>query len=861
MKDKPVILIVDDQPQNIELLEAYLVPGGYEIIKATSGKEALEKLSGNQIDLMLLDVMMPGMDGFEVTRRVRQDDKNRLLPIILVTALRETEDRVKGIEAGCDDFLSKPVDKMELLARVQSLLKVKAYNDLTSNYRKELESDVTKRTEELKHAFERIKAASLDTIYRLSMASEYKDEDTGAHIKRMSRYCAAVARRMGLDENTIETILYATPMHDLGKIGIPDLILMKPAKLDPLEWEIMKQHTVIGAQILKGSDAEFIKLGEIIAQHHHEKWDGSGYPDSLKGTEIPIAGRIAAIADVFDALTSKRPYKEPFSVEKSLAIIREGRGSHFDPEVVDAFFAIQDEILSIRKQYSEDNQPAFNIPELKDLLEQYNREGLHKEPKVSEVERKKSTDMINASELRYRRLFEAAREGILILDADTGQIVDVNPFLIEMLGYSKEEFLGKKLWEIGLFKDVAASKQSFTELKSKKYMRYEDLPLERNDGKLINVEFISIVYDVDNKKVIQCNIRDITERKIVAETLAQAAERDSAVSIVASKLFSSITIADISELILESAERFTHSTYGFVGYVDLEAGYMISPIMTRGTWESSQSKVEADIFQKSGELWGWVLNNRQPLLTNDPADDPRFAESATGRIPIHNFMSAPALIGQELVGQVALANSNRKYNRQDLGFVERLATLYAIAIQHQRTEDKIRKLAYHDPLTGLPNRVLFNDRYTMALAGAKRYDKKIGLMVLDIDYFKNVNDTLGHAAGDEVLKVFSGILLKTLRKTDTVMRSGGDEFVIMMTDAVEPESIAIVAQRVLEATRKPFMFHDHEVKITASIGISSYPEDGEDVEMLLKSADIAMYHIKETGRDNYARYVPEMGDG
>jgi putative two-component system response regulator len=353
MKDKPVILVVDDEPQNIELLEAYLVPQGHEIVKAANGEEALGKLSGNQIDLILLDVMMPGMDGFEVTRRVRQDNTHRLLPIILVTALRETEDRVKGIEAGCDDFISKPVDKMELLARVRSLLKVKAYNDLMSNYRKELESEVTRRTEEIKHAFERTKAASLETIYRLSMAAEYKDKDTGAHIKRMSRYSAAVARRMGLDESTIETILYAAPMHDLGKIGIPDLILMKPAKLDPVEWEIMKQHTVIGAKILKGSDAEFIRMGETIAQYHHEKWDGSGYPNSLKGIAIPIASRIAAIADVFDALTSKRPYKEPFSVEKSLAIIREGRGSHFDPDVVDAFFAIQDEILTIKKQYGD----------------------------------------------------------------------------------------------------------------------------------------------------------------------------------------------------------------------------------------------------------------------------------------------------------------------------------------------------------------------------------------------------------------------------------------------------------------------------------------------------------------------------
>ncbi|MBP1710878.1 MAG: response regulator [Deltaproteobacteria bacterium] len=384
MKDNPVILIVDDQPQNIDLLEAYLTPQNYEIVAAASGEEALKKLSGNLIDLILLDVMMPGMDGFEVIRRVRRDNTQRLLPIILVTTLRETEDRVKGIEAGCDDFISKPVDKMELLARVRSLLKVKAYNDLLSNYQKELEAEVDKRTEELKHALEKIKAASLDTIYRLSMAAEFRDEDTGAHIKRVSLCCAVIARRIGLPESDIENILYAAPMHDLGKIGIPDLILLKPAKLNPQEWEIMKQHTVIGARILNGSDAEFIRLGETIALSHHEKWDGSGYPGGLKGKQIPITGRITAIVDVFDALTSKRPYKEAFSVEKSLNLIREGKGSHFDPDIVDAFFALQDDIQMIMKQYDDDNTG------LNALLQQFNGEEFYE----------KSKDFINASDFR-----------------------------------------------------------------------------------------------------------------------------------------------------------------------------------------------------------------------------------------------------------------------------------------------------------------------------------------------------------------------------------------------------------------------------------------------------------------------------
>jgi putative two-component system response regulator len=379
MNANSVILIVDDYPQNVKLLEAYLLPCGYKLVKAASGEEALTKLEGNKIDLVLLDVMMPDIDGFEVTRRIRQDDKNHLLPIILVTSLRETEDRVRGIEAGCDDFISKPVDKLELLARVRSLLKIKAYNDLRSNYQKELESEVNKRTQELRQASDKLRTASLDTIYRLSMASEYKDQDTGTHIKRMSHYCAAIARRMGLDENTITAILYAAPMHDLGKIGIPDKILAKPGKFDPVEQDIMKLHTIIGAKILSRSDEEFIKLGGIIALSHHEKWDGSGYPNGLKGTAIPIAGRIAAIADVFDALTSKRPYKEPFSIEKSLVIIKNWRGSYFDPEVVDTFIAIQDEILNIKEEFPEEDHDAFDIPELKSLLYQYNQEQFHNE--------------------------------------------------------------------------------------------------------------------------------------------------------------------------------------------------------------------------------------------------------------------------------------------------------------------------------------------------------------------------------------------------------------------------------------------------------------------------------------------------
>lgn len=353
--ERSKILVVDDEERNLRLMEALLLPLGYEIFFAADGEEALTKTQEVSPDLILLDAMMPKMDGFEVARQIKNDKDKKIIPVVMVTSLKEVEDRIKALESGADDFLSKPVDETELRARVQSLLKVKAYNDHMRNYQKELETEVAKRTDQLRQTFEKVKKASLETIYRLSRAAEYKDEDTGAHILRTSNYSAAVASKMGMNEKTVESILYAAPMHDIGKIGTPDRILLKPGKLDPDEWEIMKQHVDIGGRILEGSGTGFIKLGEVIALTHHEKWDGSGYPRGRAGREIPLAGRIMAIADVFDALTTKRPYKEPFSLEKSYDIIRDSCGSHFDPEVVDAFFAVEEKILAIKEKYQDDN--------------------------------------------------------------------------------------------------------------------------------------------------------------------------------------------------------------------------------------------------------------------------------------------------------------------------------------------------------------------------------------------------------------------------------------------------------------------------------------------------------------------------
>jgi putative two-component system response regulator len=356
MDKKPRILICDDEIHIVKLMETILVPQGYDVCKAYDGKEALEMADKCQPDLILMDVMMPVLDGFEVTKALKEKPETQNVPVVIVSAAADKQRRIKAMELGADDFLTKPVDTVELKTRVKSLLKVKAYNDHIRRDKLELEMEVARRTDQLKMAFEKIKLASLEVIFRLSRAAEFRDRGTGDHIKRMSHYAAALARKLGHNHEVVEAILYATPMHDIGKIGIPDSILLKPGRHDPAEWETMRQHTRIGARIVEGSDYGFIKLAGIIALTHHEHWDGGGYPMGLRGSQIPAAGRITAVADVFDAMTTSRPYRQtPIPVEEALAYIREAAGTHFDPEMSKCFLSIKDEILDIKEQFSDDN--------------------------------------------------------------------------------------------------------------------------------------------------------------------------------------------------------------------------------------------------------------------------------------------------------------------------------------------------------------------------------------------------------------------------------------------------------------------------------------------------------------------------
>ena len=351
------ILIVDDVEENRELLESIITSLGHESEMAEDGIEALAKLTLD-IDLILLDVQMPGMDGYEVARRIRRISDVRDIPIIMVTALTSREERLRAVEAGANDFISKPIDKTEVRVRMGSLLKVKESQDMIRHYQAELEKEVELKTADLRKALQGMVEAQrnthkahLDTIHRLAIAAEYKDQNTAAHIQRMSYYCAVLARALNLAPGEVELILNASPMHDVGKIGTPDAILLKPEKLNEPEWEIMRRHPTIGGEILGDSSHELLQAGAIIALSHHEKWDGSGYPKGLAGEDIPLYGRICAIADVFDALSSERPYKQSFTNEATLDFMKAGRGKHFDPKLLDLFIENLDEVIAIQKKF------------------------------------------------------------------------------------------------------------------------------------------------------------------------------------------------------------------------------------------------------------------------------------------------------------------------------------------------------------------------------------------------------------------------------------------------------------------------------------------------------------------------------
>lgn len=341
------IFIIDDEPVNVLLLQRLLEGHGYLNVHGTTDPRAgLAMLQQESYDLVLLDLRMPHMDGFQLLAAMDVMEPSCQAPVLVLTAQTDMPTRIRALEMGARDFLNKPIDRLEVLSRIRNLLEVRLMHTRLQEQNALLEGKVRERTHELA-------ASRLEVVRRLGRAAEYRDNETGLHIIRMSKMSAALAHRAGLPSDECELILNASPMHDIGKIGIPDAILLKPGRLTADEWEIMRTHTTIGAEILSGHDSTLMNMARAIALHHHEKWDGSGYPCGLADEDIPLPARIIAIADVFDALTSERPYKKAWPVSQALDEIDHLAGRHFDPELVYLFKEILPEVRQIREQFAE----------------------------------------------------------------------------------------------------------------------------------------------------------------------------------------------------------------------------------------------------------------------------------------------------------------------------------------------------------------------------------------------------------------------------------------------------------------------------------------------------------------------------
>lgn len=348
------LLLVDDEAANLRLLQTVLEDAGYSNIVSTQDpREALPLQLQHNCDLILLDLNMPHLDGYEVMEQFSAVFGDKLPPILILTAQEFQGLRQRAFDCGASDYVTKPFDIPELVSRARNLIEVKLVRDYMSHQNEELERRVKKRTAELVSVQQELHDSRLQVVRRLGRASEYRDNETGLHIIRMSEFAALIAKNAGLSQYDCDLLLNAAPMHDIGKIGIPDAILLKNGKLDPDEWAIMKTHAQIGADILSDGDTDLLQMAAEIALSHHEKWNGSGYPNGLSGEAIPISGRITAIADVFDALTSERPYKKAWSVEKSVELIKSESGEHFDPTIVEHFLEVLPKILELKDRYRE----------------------------------------------------------------------------------------------------------------------------------------------------------------------------------------------------------------------------------------------------------------------------------------------------------------------------------------------------------------------------------------------------------------------------------------------------------------------------------------------------------------------------
>lgn len=460
---------------------------------------------------------------------------------------------------------------------------------------------------------------------------------------------------------------------------------------------------------------------------------------------------------------------------------------------------------------------------------------------------------LNASEARFRELFDHMLSGVAVYESMNGRdftFVDFNRSAERIDRISRAAVIGKKLTDI--FPGV--EKFGLLEVMRRVWQtgRTEEHPLSFYEDERMVGWRENYVYKLPSGEVVTI-YRDVTDQKRAEENLAFESEINEAVAKLSQMLISADSIENISSVLLEHAMKLTKSASGFVGYLD-NHGHLQTLAINTNADAGGKTVTRSFVLKELSGLLGWVLVNKQSVMTNDPASDPRHREPPAGHLPITRFLAAPAMMGQELIGQVALANSTRNYCERDKAVAKQLASLYALTVEKQRSEEQIARLAHHDPLTGLANRHLLPDRLEQALHLARRHGQLVGILFMDLDKFKEINDSRGHKVGDEVLREVARRFVNSLRASDTIARMGGDEFVFVLQGINKSDDAGIVARKILQLMEKPLTALGGTAKVTASLGISLYPNDGGNGEVLLQKADEAMYRAKQGGGDRYLFY-------
>lgn len=786
------LLLVDDDPKQRFLLHEVLSAPQFQVHEASDGSSALRAIREQSFDAILLDKNMPGMNGDEVCQNIRQDMNNKLLPVIIVTGSGSSKDRAQSLSMGATDFIRKPFTPTELIARVESVVTHKRLLD------------------ELEHVE--------SIFFSVAKMLETRDWNTGQHGERLAHNAILFGQFLGLERESIKLLGHLGILHDIGKLAIPDRILLKPAELTPPELHVMQLHPVIGAELCSGISA--LKPMVPLIRHHHENWDGSGYPDGLRGQDIPYLVRVFQLVDIHDALGSERPYR-PGKSDDFIAqhLKQESNKGHLQPELVEQFLVFSKKNQHQLKRACIDQAVMQNSSTVKTIRRE-NTENvveslLQHTPAPTLVDAEELSSQYNHLNQRLVAILEATSSGIFGLDVQ-GKVTFVNAASCQMLGYNENELLGSIHHNLVHHSHPDGSPYPLEDcpihlcLKSGNPTSGNELFFNK-DGQAIPVEYTCeplIEQGLSVGSVV--TFQDITERLKAEKDQLLAAS-------VMENTHDAILITDLDHKIIMINSGFQQIT----GYSQREVLGQTPKLLYTGLQNEEFYQTLWESIQQKGRWQGEILNK-----TRDGEIFP------------------------------AWLNINKVEDQQ--GNVTHYIGSFSDISMLKQSLQQVEHLAYHDALTGLPNRLLLKDRINRSILRAQRNKTRLAILFLDMDRFKAINDSLGHAVGDKLLIKIGEKLQLVIRKADTTARLGGDEFVVLLNDVKNISDIEQVAKKIIHELEKPIHIEATELVLKASIGISLYPENGNSVDQLIRSADDAMLFSKRRKLSEYQFYNNHM---